>query len=55
MGLLECASGNSRWRGYDYHREIKAAPEHQKDIQGGCFVDTREKTSYGTKRKRFLL
>ena len=42
MGLLECASGNSRWRGYDYHREIKAAPEHQKDIQGVVLL-TQEK------------
>ena len=25
MGLLECASGNSLWRGYDYHKEYKVS------------------------------
>ena len=25
MGLLECASGNSLWRGYDYHKENKVS------------------------------
>ena len=25
MGLLECASGNSFWRGYDYHKENKVS------------------------------
>jgi len=25
MGLIDCASGNSLWRGYDYHKENKVS------------------------------
>ena len=27
MGLIDCASGNSLWRGYDYHKEYEAEEE----------------------------
>ncbi len=29
MGLLECASGNSLWRGYDYHKNGKVSSIEQ--------------------------
>ena len=38
MGLLDCASANSIWRGYDYYKEDKVS--EIKNIADGVFEGT---------------